>query len=171
MLALISWKLQSLVNFEVSSASLLDIISPHGRLLCGNRGNDSMTNEKHQVTVTLTPAQLGALEELAKSEQCDLPALLSRGADTLLATYRVSSPQVESKLERMHDQTIKLLVSLMKLVGQAIYFSALPVTTGPVKAKLNQEGVAMQWHRSEKFAIDLLSPPASSESTTASAAK
>jgi len=54
---------------------------------------------------------------------------------------------------------IKLMVSLMKLVGQAIYFSSLPLTTGPVKARLNEEGVSIQWHRSEKFALDLLKRP------------
>lgn len=121
-----------------------------------------MTNSKYEVTITLTPAQLAALEELSKTENSDLASLVHRGVDTFLATYRFSPVNLEAKLDRMHDQIIKLLVSLMKLVGQAIYFSSLPITTGPVKSKLNSEGIAIQWFRSEKFAVDLLKPPSKS---------
>lgn len=118
-----------------------------------------MTGEKHQVTIHLTPAQLGALTELAKSEQCEISNLVERGVDTFLATYRASGTGLEAKIDRMHNQTIKLLVGLMKLVGQAIYFSSLPITTGPIKAKLNQEGITLQWHHSEQFAKGLLNAP------------
>lgn len=120
--------------------------------------------ESKQITVTLTPAQLTALTELSKTEKCEVSDLVARGVDTFLATYRVAGPGLEAKIDRMQDQIVKLLVSLMKLVGQAIYFSSLPITSGPVKGKLNQEGIALQWHQSEKFAVDLLKPPASATS-------
>lgn len=124
-----------------------------------------MQNNQHNVTVRLTPAQHSALVELAKTEGSDISSLLSRSIDLFVATYRVTtspSSSLEAKIDKMHDQIIKLLVALMKLIGQTLYFSSLPVTTGPVKARLNEEGISVQWHQSEQFAIDLLSPPEAS---------
>lgn len=120
-----------------------------------------MTDNKYQVTATLTQAQYAALEALSKTEQCDVAALVARGVDTFLATYRITGANSEAKLDRKLEQIIKLLVGLMKLVGQAIYFSSLPITTGPIKAKLNQEGITLQWHQSEQFAKGLLNAPGS----------
>src|SRR5271170_7851202 len=123
-----------------------------------------MTDDKHTITISLSPAQYAALSELSQTENSDLPTLVCRGVDTLLAVYRASDANgrlsaVEKQLSTMHQQVLKLLVSVMKLAGQAIYFSSLPLTTGPVKARLNKEGVSLHWLRSEKFAIDLLKPP------------
>ena len=123
-----------------------------------------MTPNEHTVTVSLTPGQFAALEQLAQAEKSDLPKLVNRSVDTLLAIYHAptSSGQfaiIEKQLTSFHQQILKLLVTLMKLVGQAIYFASLPVTTGPVKARLNDEGITLHWLQSEKFAIDLLKPP------------
>ena len=123
-----------------------------------------MIADKQTVTISLSPAQYAALCQLSQTENSDLPALVCRGVDTLLAVYRAPDAngrlsEVEKRLSTMHQQILKLLVSVMKLAGQAIYFSSLPLTTGPVKARLNKEGVSLHWLRSEKFAIDLLKPP------------
>jgi len=115
-----------------------------------------MESNQRKVTVTLTPAQLTALTELSRTEECEIETLVARGVDTLLATYASGS---EIKRDNAQQHTIKLLISLMKIAGQTLYFTALPLTAGPVKARLNQEGVAIQWQQSEKFAVDLLTPP------------
>lgn len=128
-------------------------------------------NDKHQVTVTLTPAQFDALSALAKTEQCQPSDLVARGVDALLAIYHAPNPRLEARLDRMQNQLVKLIVSLMKLVGQAIYFGSLPLTTGPIKARLNQEGIALHWYLSEKYAIELLSPPRSTSAQSADASK
>jgi hypothetical protein len=121
-----------------------------------------MEKNGRTITLTLTPSQFDALSQFAEKEGSDLASLANRGVDTLLATYAArNNSALEAKIDKLHDHMIKLMVSLMKLVGQAIYFSSLPLTAGPVKARLNQEGVSIQWHQSEKFAVDLLKPPAS----------
>lgn len=129
-----------------------------------------MELNQRKITIQVTPAQLEALKQIARTEDCDISALVLRGVDTFVATYRSGTiaASVESKIDRMHDHTVKLLVSIMKLIGQTLYFSSLPLTAGPVKAKLNAEGVSIQWHQSEKFALDLLKPPdpKKGESTT-----
>ncbi|CAN5178279.1 hypothetical protein BH10CYA1_BH10CYA1_62930 [soil metagenome] len=120
-----------------------------------------MENDQRTVTITLTPAQFAALTDFAVSEQCDIAVLVQRGVDTFVATYgphKIES-RLEARLIKMHEHTVKLLVSLMKLLGQAVYFSSLPLTNGPVKAKLNREGVLLHWQQSEHFASDLLKPP------------
>jgi len=119
-----------------------------------------MEKNVRTITVTLTPSQFDALSQLAENEGSDLASLAGRGIDTLLATYAMQNTSaLEAKIDKLHDHMIKLMVSLMKLVGQAIYFSSLPLTVGPVKARLNEEGISTQWHRSEKFALDLLKRP------------
>jgi hypothetical protein len=119
-----------------------------------------MEKNQRNVTITLKPSQFEALSELAEKDQCDIEQLVSRSVDTFIATYRLTETRASlpERLEKMHQQTVRLLVSLMKLVAQTLYFSSLPVTTGPVKARLNDEGVAIQWRKSEKFALDLLAP-------------
>lgn len=110
-----------------------------------------MTN----VTIPVSPGQLTALRRLAESENSDVESMVNRGIDMIIAVHLGSSPSLERRL----DNVIKLLVSAMKLIGQTIYFSSLPLKAGPVKGKLNDEGNAFHWLQSEKFAADLLSPP------------
>ena len=121
-----------------------------------------MDKKQNQVTIELTPGQLSALEQLAGSENSNIASLVSRSVDTFIATYRAQSSiesKLEAKLDKFYDHTIKLLIALMKLTGQTLYFSQLPLTTGPLKARLNEKGIAVQWHSSEQFAADLLKPP------------
>lgn len=121
-----------------------------------------MQTNQHRITINLTPSQFTALSKLSQIENGSIESLVERGVDTFIAAYQANETDstIEKKLDRMHDHLIKLFVSVLKLVGQTLYFSSLPLTTGPVKAKLNDEGISIQWHQSEKFASDLLRPPA-----------
>lgn len=115
-----------------------------------------MESNQGKITVTLTPAQLTALTELSRTEGCDIETLVGRGVDALVVTYRNTAPVT---VQQSQHHIIKLLISLMKIAGQILYFTILPLKAGPVKARLNQEGVDLQWQQSERFALDLLSPP------------
>lgn len=120
-----------------------------------------MENDQAKITVQLTPLQYEALSALSLKENCEISSLVVRGVDTFIATYGSDRglSSVEAKLDTMNEQIVKLLISTMKLVAQTLYFSKLPLVAGPVKARLNAEGVSIQWHQSKQFAIDLLSPP------------
>lgn len=120
-----------------------------------------MTNENNKVTIELTPLQFERLTELAKTEHCEISSLVGRGVDTFITTYQTNGriSQQEQKLDEVYKHIVLLLVSVMKLIGQNIYFSSLPLVNGPVKGKLTAEGVSIQFHNSKRFAEDLLSPP------------
>jgi hypothetical protein len=126
-----------------------------------------MSTDPHRVSIELTPIQFEALTKLSKTEKCDLTDLVSRGVDCFIATYQAGTQAsvVEIQLNTMHRQTVDLLIAAMKLIGQCLYFSSLPLRTGPLKGKLNAEGIALQWHESKEFSKDLLSPPAAPKSS------
>lgn len=120
-----------------------------------------MEQTGHVVNLRLTEGQYRALKQISENEGCDISSMMSRAADMFVVTYGkdLERSQIEIKIDKMHEQTVKLLVSIMKLIGQCIYFSSLPVTSGPIKARLNEEGVSMHWQKSEDFAVDLLKMP------------
>lgn len=122
-----------------------------------------MAESNLKVEVELSAGQHAALSKLAKEEGCELSHLLVRGADMFVASYggEVGNTKLEKKLDVMHDHTVKLMVTLLKYAGQILYFSTLPLRKGPVQGKLNDEGYMRCWVESEKYAIDLLSPPQS----------
>lgn len=117
---------------------------------------------KQQLTITLSPSQTSALHELAHREGCDAEHLVTRSVDAFIVAYRLSDKQAQIADSTKQDVIIKLLVALTKMVGQVLYFVTMPITIGPPKAKLNTEGIALQWHHSEKFATELLCPPSNS---------
>ncbi len=122
--------------------------------------------ERLKVEVALTARQNEALEALARSEGCDVEQLVSRSVDLFVATYAGAShsSRLEQKIDRLHDHLIKLSVSLMKYTGQVLFYATLPYKTGPLKAKLNDEGFHEYWMKSERFAIELMTPPEALES-------
>lgn len=119
------------------------------------------TEEERRITVTLTESQFAALSRLSKTEQADLPSLVSRGVDTVVAIYCSPSDanaSLHNRLASMEEQILKLLVSIMKLVGQAIYFASMPITVGTPKTKVNEEMQARYFAKSREFAYELLVP-------------
>jgi hypothetical protein len=120
-----------------------------------------MTNEQRKMTIELTPLQFEKLSELAKTEDCEVSTLLNRSVDAFIATYQAkfATPHLEQKLDEIYRHIVMLLVATMKMIGQDIYFSSLPLANGPLKGKLTAEGVSVHFHNSKQFAEDLLSPP------------
>lgn len=122
---------------------------------------DKKSSLGHDFTVPFSKEQFDALTAIAARQGTSIENLVRHSVDVFLDVYSDESidPKLSDPLVKMELRLLRHLVSSVQLSGQALYFSSLPYTVGPPKARLNDEGLAFHWQRSQLMALELLKPP------------
>jgi hypothetical protein len=120
------------------------------------------SQERIKVTISLTRLTYSKLIERSKSASNSISSEAHRAVEFYLENIQHKSnadwqSPLEYRMQKLENRLAGLIAKLVRVCGQALWFSTLPYTKGGLPNKpLSQDAFQMLWDQSRAFAANWL---------------
>jgi len=135
----------------------------------GRKPKVSVPKDKFKnIPINFTHRQVQELDELSQQRQ-ETRSELVRDAVRFytehlnMAEEDARQSELSREVARIEKRLSSLMVKLLRVTGQNLYWSSLLWLDGPPKARLNQEGFNNHWEKSTAFSAAILRARKSNE--------
>jgi hypothetical protein len=125
----------------------------------GPKQNDP--NRFKNIPINFTHRQVEVLDELAEQRKETRSEVVRDAVRFYIenldkADQDIRESELTREVARIEKRLSSLMIKMLRVSGQNLYWATLPWVDGPPKARINQEGFNMHWEKASAFSATIL---------------